>query len=625
MDEHKIELYEGKEYLITDELQFCYVQLLGLKKEVIGKVYILDTGFAITLDGRKVKGLSEYDEKVLSSDEIVIRKVRAALCRLEYPLELQEGYKKRYINYLKNFAHLVIPLLISRGETASISILASVGAIDQKNINSYLEQANRASNIDILAVLIDYKDRTWGIEPLPTLEIAEKPLADDFITHVTDDDSVKIIGYQGNKRHVVFPSLLHGIKVSSIGGCLGSLKVSVFFPSMKKVRKVILENGIEVIDDYAFLGCEKLGSIVIPSSVQKVGKGAFYGCESLLALTLPDGVVMIGEAAFQNCRSINTFGIPPSVSVICDSAFSGCTGLTSINIPEGVTEIGEEVFAGCTSLNSITIPQRVNKIGRYAFYSCTSLTSITIPEGVTEIGEGVFSGCTSLKSLVIPKEVIKIGRCAFDGCTSLTSITIPEGVTEIREDAFAGCISLISITIPEGVSWVSYNLVSNTPFYEALPGNIKITGGYLLRYIGQEKKVVIPSKIKIICPGAFEDCASLTSINIPEGVTEIGDRAFSGCTGLFSITIPAGVTKVGWKAFSGCTRLTSINIPEGVIEIGWEAFLGCAGLTSITISEGVTEIGLGAFLGCDSLVIRATKGSYAIEYAKEHDIKYVET
>ena len=49
---------------------------------------------------------------------------------------------------------------------------------------------------------------------------------------------------------------------------------------------------------------------------------------------------------------------------------------------------------------------------------------------------------------------------------------------------------------------------------------------------------------------AFNECTSLTSINIPDSVTSIGEGAFNECTSLTSINIPTSVTSIGSYAFS---------------------------------------------------------------------------
>ncbi len=118
--------------------------------------------------------------------------------------------------------------------------------------------------------------------------------------------------------------------------------------------------------------------------------------------------------------------------------------------------------------------------------------------------------------------------------------------------------------------------------------------------------VVIPDTynglpVKEIGNEAFDDCDSLTSIEIPNSVTTIGNSAFSVCTSLTSIEIPNSVTTIGNEAFYWCTSLTSIEIPNSVTTIGHSAFFNCYSLTSIGIPNSVTTIGSYVFYSCDSL------------------------
>ena len=100
---------------------------------------------------------------------------------------------------------------------------------------------------------------------------------------------------------------------------------------------------------------------------------------------------------------------------------------------------------------------------------------------------------------------------------------------------------------------------------------------------------------------AFQNCRSLTQINIPDGTTSIGDSAFQNCRSLTQINIPDGVTSIGDSAFQNCNSLTQINIPDGVTSIGNSAFQSCYSLTRINIPDGVTSIGNTAFQSCLSL------------------------
>ena len=323
------------------------------------------------------------------------------------------------------------------------------------------------------------------------------------------------------------------------------------------IQKVIIQDGVTSIGNYAFYSCTGLISIVIPDSMTKIGESAFFGCTGLTSIVIPDSVTYINTLAFYNCRGLTSIVIPNSVTEIGVGAFKGCTGLTSIVIPDSVTSIGDSVFYECTGLTSIVIPDSVTSIGNLTFSRCKGLTNITLPDSVTSMGNQAFSNCTGLRSITIPDNVTYMGHSAFGGCTGLRSITIGNGVTSIGNSAFGGCTGLTSINIGNGVT--------------------------------------------SICNEAFSGCTNLKGILIPNSVTKIGERAFYGCTGFTSIEIPDSVTSIGGYAFYGCTGFTSIEIPDSVTSIGSYAFSGCTGLRSITIGNGVTSISGYVFSGCENL------------------------
>ena len=126
-----------------------------------------------------------------------------------------------------------------------------------------------------------------------------------------------------------------------------------------------------------------------------------------------EGVKVIGDSAFWGCESLSSINIPNSVTYIGNDAFWECKSLNSINIPNSVTNIGNRAFKGCDSLKRINIPNSVTYIGRCAFSDCNSLTRINIPTSVTNIGEGAFAFCRSLTNIDIPNNVTNIGDKAF--------------------------------------------------------------------------------------------------------------------------------------------------------------------------------------------------------------------
>ena len=212
------------------------------------------------------------------------------------------------------------------------------------------------------------------------------------------------------------------------------------------VKKIVIEDGVTSIGDYAFRGCSSLTSITLPDSVTSIGDCAFVFCVGLSSITLPDSVTSIGDSAFKNCSSLTSITIPDRVTSIEPYAFDNCSSLTSITIPNSITSIGASAFYNCRSLTSITIPDRVTSIESRAFTGCSSLTSITIPDSVTSIGYATFAGCSSLTSITIPDSVTSIGESAFSNCSSLQTISLSCKSTLKRSD-FGDQADLVSYAL----------------------------------------------------------------------------------------------------------------------------------------------------------------------------------
>lgn len=159
------------------------------------------------------------------------------------------------------------------------------------------------------------------------------------------------------------------------------------------------------------------------------------------------------------------------------------------------------------------------------------------------------------------------------------------------------------------------------PYYANATTSDNIVGKYMFSALTNLQSILLPTNATAIDALAFDNCTSLTNIEIPNSVLTIGEKAFYGCTSLSTIYLPvnliaisnqlfgdckgltkvvinSNVTSIGVSAFANCTNLTEIDIPNKVISIGNYAFANCAKISKLTLSSNITSIGESTFAGC---------------------------
>ena len=229
------------------------------------------------------------------------------------------------------------------------------------------------------------------------------------LTCVTIPDSVISIGEKAFYRCNNLPKVTVPEKVLSIYNR---------FRGFPNIDGFVIINGklIEYID----LG----GKMTVPKDVPRKGT-VFTSRGEETSVIIPDGVKIVDDYAFKGCENLTSVVIPDSVTSIGYEAFRQCKSLRNLTIPQSVTEINGRAFMWCSRLTNLIIPEGVTHINNYTFYECTSLSSIVIPNSVSSIGDAAFQGCKSLTNITIPNSVEHIGLKAFQGCSMLQWVRSP--------------------------------------------------------------------------------------------------------------------------------------------------------------------------------------------------------
>lgn len=208
------------------------------------------------------------------------------------------------------------------------------------------------------------------------------------------------------------------------------------------------------------------------------------------------------------------------------------SSVTHDDVVYQVTAVGRLAFMFC-HVTHFVLPSSIKRLGEYAFGNC-DMTYMTLPDGIETIEDYAFYFCQEMNNINIPRTVTNVGYAVFAGCNSLTTISVATDNSTF--DSRNNCNAIIKTA-------------TNT-----------LTNGC--------KNTTIPNTVTEIGRSAFEDCHSLTAIQIPTSVTRIGEHAFEICIGLTYITIPNSVTSIGDCAFENCSALTTLTIPASVTEIG---------------------------------------------------------
>lgn len=177
----------------------------------------------------------------------------------------------------------------------------------------------------------------------------------------------------------------------------------------------------------------------LTQTVKFAGKDTYID-HLVYKIVVNDGITSIGNYAFYNFYKLQSLSIGNSVTSIGEDAFYGTSALHTVTIPGTVRKIGIRAFT-CSGLTSCTLNKGIQTIDNYAFYN-TKLKYLVIPDGITIIGECAFNSDSksTLETVTIPQNITIIKAFAFPSVTA----TIYSMDVMIADNAFGSSSTLIA-------------------------------------------------------------------------------------------------------------------------------------------------------------------------------------
>ena len=426
----------------------------------------------------------------------------------------------------------------------------------------------------------------------------------------------------------------------------GDMPDDMQFIDNKKIRKVVIEEGVTSVCDYAFLGCTKLKAVTLPEGLLSIGVKSFENT-NIKKITIPSSVRKIGQCAFWGCKKLKWITMPGDYEFEYEKnepdewmyrivseryAPKKITFTTPLNI-NNVSALSAKYLVVSkddplySSINGVIY----SKDGKELIRIPSERTSYRVPDGVEKIDINSFH-----YTWYMADEVDQFG-------SRLKKLYLPKGTCEISDEACYIEPQAVQI-IAKGTELTGRDIELLTKYcfnpyieeYKADPTKWFTTGfkgyvklldngcmvtndGLVLRYFGDGGDVDLDSSITGICSNAFDyfwiprkydqddQFGKITSINIPDSVRYIGEYAFCDQNKLESLTIPVTVKELGnyALAYSGIKKIV---FEEGIKEIPEGICYSCGLLETVVLPKSLKKIGSAAFAYCTAFNIDVYSG-----------------
>ena len=135
--------------------------------------------------------------------------------------------------------------------------------------------------------------------------------------------------------------------------------------------------GLLIIPAYA-ANAINIERVDIPDSVTVIEEGAFIGCEKLKEIKFSNHLIKIEMNAFAYCSELEEIEIPDSIDKIEYGAFAHCYNLQSVTLGKDLLTLGPNVFDVCNKLKDIFYN---NTFEAWSYIAGHINIGTTLPEG----------------------------------------------------------------------------------------------------------------------------------------------------------------------------------------------------------------------------------------------------
>ncbi len=452
----------------------------------------------------------------------------------------------------------------------------------------------------------------------------------------------------------------------------------------KSIKKIVVEEGITKIGEWAFHGCSQATSAVVASTVEIIDTFAFNSAIS--SFSFPNGSKLIhADSAIKFTDWYESFSEnePVYLGNMLYELNSRST-LTSLEIKEGTYAINSYALQN-TDLEEITFPESLSYVGNGAFNSTPWLRKLpdgphyggkvfliysgimpleedefVIEDGTVCIAGGAFREQDRLYSIDLPASVKYIADCAFADCVNLTRVNFaPDSeFTHLGDAVFGGsCYKLKTLELPDSTESLGYRTFNGTSITELhIPKSVHRLNvqfgsfSYIQKYTVDEENPRFTSDSSGVIYSKdmselviFPDDSQLTEYEVAENCKKINTEAFY-CAPITQLTLNYGLEEIEGSAFAH-SKINQFFIPDTVKVLGTNAFSqsnasliklsnqlteikqatfgGAIYLKELYVPESITSIEANAFIDSKKVTVYCYTDSAMHTYAAENTVPFV--